>query len=84
MTADAANRTAVAGRKIGDKLLRFFLVAIRADSLFRLRIHGLQQDEILAAGFAHILVKRHETTPFLNDSLYTCMLVLAFVTLSLA
>ncbi len=51
---------------MGDKLFGFFFAAIRTDRIFCFRIHGLQQNEIFTAGFAHVLVKWHETTPFLT------------------
>jgi len=61
--ARAADRATTPGGKFGNEFIGFFFVAVGAGRVFGLRIHGLQKDEILAAGIAHIFVIWHKNTP---------------------
>ena len=57
------------GRERGQKLFRLPGAAIRADGVLFPGVHGLQQDEFLAAGAAGVFIERHRTSPFLEISI---------------
>jgi hypothetical protein len=58
--ADAAGGAFREGRELGDELLCLLGVAVGAYSVFGFGSHGLQEHEILVAGFTTIFIKRHE------------------------
>jgi hypothetical protein len=64
MTADTADRSLAMGRKFGNELPGSFFIAVRASGVFSFASHGLEQNEVLAAGFAYVLIKRHDYNSF--------------------
>jgi hypothetical protein len=53
-------------RKFGNHFLCLLLTAIGTNGIFSFEGHGLQKNEILAAGFTHIFIEWHNYELLLN------------------
>ncbi len=67
MAPGAADRAFGVRRKLGKELPGFLFAAIGTGRVFSLGVHGLQEDEVLAASFTTIFIKRHDNIPPNND-----------------